>query len=155
MRSLLLALVPLTILATSASAMTLGDAAAVATPQAAAARPAGLKVSLSLELRCAKPGPAAIVVSLPRAWRVPTTVVQTAVWIDTVHPKSVDVSGHTLTLEPVTPIGTCTVIAPGTIKLRFTRAANLGNPRSAGRYTVRASIGTQDFSARVTITPAG
>jgi hypothetical protein len=47
------------------------------------------------------------------------------------------------------------VIGPGTIKIRFTRAAKLGNPRKAGRYTVRASIGTQDFSARVRIKPAG
>jgi hypothetical protein len=46
------------------------------------------------------------------------------------------------------------VIAPGIINLKFTRAAKLGNPRTAGRYTVRATIGTQDFSARVLIKPA-
>jgi hypothetical protein len=87
--------------------------------------------------------------------RVPKAVAPTAVWIDSVHPKGVEVSNHTLTLRPVPPRGTCTVIAPGTIKLNFTRAAKLGNPLQAGRYTVRASIGTQDFSARVTITPPG
>jgi hypothetical protein len=85
---------------------------------------------------------------------VPKTVARTAVWIDDVRPESVNISNHTLTLQPVASHGTCTVIAPGTIKLKFTRAANLGNPRTAGRYTVRASIGTQDFSARVRITPA-
>jgi hypothetical protein len=42
-------------------------------------------------------------------------------------------------------------MAPGTIKVKFTRAAKLGNPRQAGRYTIRAAIGTQDFSARVSI----
>jgi hypothetical protein len=91
---------------------------------------------------------------LPRAWRVPKTVARTAVWIDSTHPKGVDVAKHTLTLQPKAPRGTCTVLAPGTITLKFTRAAKLGNPRQAGRYTVRASIGTQDFSARVTIKPA-
>lgn len=135
--------------------MPLGSATAAATPQAAGAKPASLKVSLSLELRCGQPGPAAIVVSLPRAWRVPKTVARTAVWIDSTHPKAVDVAKHTLTLKPVVPHGTCTVIAPGEIKVKFTRSAKLGNPRRAGRYTVRASIGTQDFSARVRITPAG
>jgi len=133
--------------------MQVGAAAGVATPSAAGAKPARLKVSLSLELHCAKPGPAAIVISLPRAWRVPKTVAQPAVWIDTSHPKAVTVSGHTLTLEPVAPTGTCNVIAPGTITVKFTRAAKLGNPRKAGRYTVRASIGQQDFSARVSIKP--
>jgi hypothetical protein len=111
-------------------------------------------VSLSLELRCGKPGPAAIVVSLPRAWHVPKTVARTAVWIDASHPDGVTVSRHTLTLQPAVSRGTCMVIGPGTIKVKFTRAAKLGNPRRAGRYTVRASIGTQDFSARVSIKPA-
>jgi hypothetical protein len=155
MRALLLTLAALAALATSASAaMPVGGATAAATPQSAGVKPARLKVSLTLELQCAKPGPTPIVVSLPRAWRVPKTVAGTAVLIDNVHPKNVDVSNHTLTIQPVVPKGTCTVLAPGTIKLRFTRAAKLGNPRRAGRYRVRASIGTQDFAARVTITPA-
>ena len=123
------------------------------TPNTAGAKPARLKISLTLELRCARPGPAAIVVSLPRAWRVPKTVARTAVWVDNSHTKAVTVSGHTLTLEPVSPTGACTVMAPGTITVKFTRAAKLGNPRKASRYTVRASIGTQDFSARVSIKP--
>jgi hypothetical protein len=154
-RLLLLTLVAVAVLGTSASAaMPLGGASVVARPQTAGAKPAGLKLSLSLELRCGKPGHAAIVVSLPRRWRVPKTVARTAVWINDVHPENVGVSRHTLTLQPVAPKGTCTVIGPGIITVKFTRAARLGNPRRAGRYTVRASIGTQDFSARVTIKPA-
>lgn len=155
MRVPVLTLAALAVLATSASAAApVGGATAVAAPQAAGARPAALKVSLSLELRCAKPGPAAISVSLPRAWRVPKAVARTAVWIDGSHPEGVSVSNHALMLRPVAPPGTCTVMAPGTIKVKFTRAAKLGNPRKAGRYTVRASIGRQDFSARVSIKPA-
>ena len=153
MRVLLLTLVAFAVLATSApAAMPTGSAAAAATPQTAGTKPAGLKVSLRLELRCAKPGPAAIVVSLPRAWRVPRAVARRAVWIDRTHPKAATVSGHTVTLKPVAPTGTCTVMGPGTITVKFTRAANLGNPRNAGRYTIHASIGTQRFSARVSIT---
>src|SRR5262249_5455842 len=105
----------------------------------------------SLDLRCGKPGPAAIAVSLPGAWRVPKTIARKAVWIDSSHPDAVTVSGHTLTLKPNAPTGTCTVIAPGTIKVKFTRAAKLGNPSKAGRYLVRASVGGQKFSARVSI----
>src|SRR5437016_11984936 len=134
--------------------MTAGNATAVATPKAAGARPAVLKVSLHLELRCDKPGPAAIAITLPRAWRVPNSIARTAVWVDSSRPDAVSVSGHTFTLQPHAPVGTCTVIAPGTIDIKFTQAARLGNPRAAGRYTVRASIGKQDFSARVVIRPA-
>ncbi len=138
----------------AASAMPTAGATATAAPSAAGAKPARLTVSLSLELRCGKPGAAAIAVSLPSAWRVPKTVARRAVWIDTAHPHTVTVSGHTVTLQPVSPTGGCTVIAPGTITMKFTRTAKLGNPRKAGRYTVRASIGTQSFSARVLIEPA-
>ena len=126
----------------------------MATPDAAGAKRAALKVSLHLELQCGKPGPAAIVVKLPRAWRVPKTVARRAVWIDRSRPNAVTVSRHTLTLQPAASHGTCTVMAPGTIDVKFTRAARLGNPLKAGRYTIHASIGTQDFSARVSITPA-
>ena len=154
MRGLALTLGAFAILGTSVSAaMSVDGASAVATPNSAAAKPARLKVSLSLELRCAKPGPAAIEVSLPRAWRVPKSVARRAVWIDRTHPKAATVSGHTVTLKPVTPTGGCNVIAPGTITVKFTRAAKLGNPRKAGRYTLHASIGTQTFSARVSIKP--
>jgi hypothetical protein len=155
-RVLALTLAALALLATSASAaMPVGGAAGAATPNTAGAKPARLKITLSLELRCAKPGPAAIVVSLPRAWRVPKDVAQAAVWIDSSHPKAVTVSQHTLTLAPVAPTGTCTVMAPGTITVKFTRAAKLGNPRKASHYIIHASIGTQNFSARVSIKPAG
>ena len=154
LRILALVLAASAVLSTSASAaMPIGTAAGVATPNAAGAKPARLKLALSLELRCAKPGPAAIVISLPRAWRVPKEVAQAAVWIDNSHPRAVTVSRHTLTLEPLAPTGTCTVIAPGTITVKFTRAARLGNPRKSGRYTIHASIGTQTFTARVPIKP--
>jgi hypothetical protein len=153
-RVLGLTLVALALMATSASAaMPVGGAAGAATPSTAGARPARLKITLSLRLRCAKPGPAAIVVSLPRAWRVPKAVARAAVWIDSSHPRAVTVSQHTVTLEPVAPTGTCNVIALGTIAVKFTRAAKLGNPRKAGRYTIHASIGAQTFSAPVSIKP--
>ena len=150
----IVALVVFAGLTTPAAATQGGGAAAVATPHTAGAKPAALTVALRLELRCDKPGPAAIAISLPRAWRVPKAIARRAVWIDKSHPDGVSVSHHTLTLQPKTPKGTCTVIAPGTIKVRFTRAAKLGNPRTAGRYRVRASIGTKKFSARVSIKPA-
>src|SRR5437660_1218504 len=96
---------------TSAARTTpVGSADAAAAPQEAGARPAGLKVSLGLYLRCGKPGPTPIVVSLPRAWRVPKTIAPRAVWIDRTHPQSVDVSRHELTLQPAPPYGKCTVL---------------------------------------------
>jgi hypothetical protein len=150
-----LAAVAFTVLTASASATPLGSATGVATPRAAGAKPAALSVALNLELKCGSPSPAAIVVSLPRAWRVPRAVARSAVWIDQSHPQAVTVSGHTVTLQPTASRGTCDVIGPGTITVKFTQAAKLGNPSKAGRYTIRASIGTEDFSARVSIGPAG
>ena len=156
MRFTLLTLVSLAVLATPApAAMPIGGAAAAATPQTAGAKPVSLKVSLTLELRCAEPGPAAIVITCPAPGACRRHVLRKAVWINGGHPKGVNVSNHTLTLQPAARRGTCTVLAPGTIKVQFTRAAKFGNPRKSGRYTIRASIGSQDFSARVTITPAG
>jgi hypothetical protein len=153
-RVLALTLAVFGVLATSASAaMPAGKAAVVATPNSAGAKPARLKISVSLELRCAQPGPTAIVVALPRAWRVPKSLVRRAVWIDNAHPIGVTRSHHTLTLQPKAPTGTCTVMAPGTITVKFTRAAKLGNPRKPGRYTIHTSVGTLTFSARVSIKP--
>jgi uncharacterized membrane protein len=155
MRRIALPLVVFAVLSVPAwAAMPVGTASGGATPNAAGAKPARLKVSVDLELKCAKPGPAAIVAALPRAWRVPKAISRSAAWIDSTHPKSLTVSGHTMTLAPVAPAGTCNAIAPGTIVLRFTRAAKLGNPRKAGRYTIHVTIGTQTFSAQVAIKPA-
>ena len=151
MRTLILTVAAFAVFATSASAMQVGTAAGVATPNTAGAKPAGLRILLGLNLRCARPGPTAIVVSLPKAWRVPKQVALTAIWIDSSHPKAATVAGHTLTLQPVSPSGTCNVIAPGTINVKFTRAAKLGIQRRTGHYTVRASFGTQGFSTRVSI----
>ena len=154
MRTLALISAALAVLAASASAaMPVGVASGVATPNTGGAKPARLRISLHLELRCARPGPAAIVVSLPSAWHVPRDVSRGAVWIDRTHPRALTVSGHTLTLQPVAPTGSCTVMAPGRITLKFTRAAKLGNPRKAGQYKIHASLGTQMFSARVAIKP--
>lgn len=134
--------------------MPTGRAAAAATPSTAGTKPARLTIKLTLNLRCAKPGPAAIVVSLPRAWRVPKSIERKAVWIDESHPTAVTVTHHKLTLQPKAPTGTCNVIALGTIKVKFTRAAKLGNPRKAGRYVIQTSIATRTFSPRVSIKPA-
>jgi len=154
MRLLLLTFVALAGVATAASAaLPVGSASATVTPRVAGAKATVLTVSLGLELKCAKPPDVPIVVSLPRAWHVPKTVARTAVSIDGVRPDSVEVSNRTLTVQPSVPRRTCDVLAPGTITVDFARAAGLGNPRRAGVYTVRASIGTQDFSARVRIKP--
>jgi hypothetical protein len=59
----------------------------------------------------------------------------------------------TLTAVAVLATPASAAIAAGTVTVKLTRAAKLGNPRKAGRYTIRASIGTLKFSARVSIKP--
>jgi hypothetical protein len=41
----------------------------------------------------------------------------------------------------------CDSIGPGTVHIRFTRAARIGNPRRVGRYTVHAEHGSSVATA--------
>ncbi len=46
----------------------------------------------------------------------------------------------------------CNSIAPGTAKILVSRAAQLGNPASAGTYKLAVRYGTETLHAQLTIT---
>ena len=59
--------------------------------------------------------------------------------------------GVSCTIFPPT-IVICDVIAPGTVTIVLTRAANLGNPKAAGTYPLIVSRGAQQFKTLLKIT---
>lgn len=54
-------------------------------------------------------------------------------------------------MPPKPPGVTCMAIGPGTLTLRLTRAAGVGNPKSAGRYTIRVLRNKLAFKASAAI----
>jgi len=101
----------------------------------------------TFELQCGWVGPH-ISVMFPKAERLPTRIAPEAVLIDGNHPTAATRSGRTVSLTIAPPTGVlCDSIGPGTVRIRFTRAARIGNPRSAGRYTVHAEHGASVATA--------
>ncbi len=110
---------------------------AVVSPAASAARPATLRLSLRTELQCGALGSGTIAVGFPAAERMPPALESGDVLVDgkALRPT---LSGHVVQIAlPKTGGGiTCTVIAPATVTIVFTKAASLGNPTTPGTYHV-------------------
>lgn len=132
-----------------------GAATAVAAPDTAGAQPAALTLALRLLMQCGRPGAGPIVVSLPAAEHVPATIARGDVLVGGSPPRAASVSGHTVLLTLPRPQGvTCMVIAPGTLTIAFSRAADLGNPPVVGGYRIPVRVGVRTFVARLTVKPS-
>ena len=122
----------------------------------AGARPVVLTLAVRTELQCGRLVGGALVVRLPAQERMPATVAAAAVLVGGKPSGAVAVAGHVLTVSIPRPRGMmCDVIGPGTVTLVLTRSANLGNPKSAGKYPLTVSRGAQQFKTTLTISPAG
>lgn len=118
----------------------------------ASARPVVLTLRLHYEMQCGWPGPGPLTIRLPEAMAVPSVVRPAAIQINGNAAKRVGGSGHQIVLDlPPRPPILCDAIAPGTLVVRFTTGARLGNPKRAGTYTLRATKGSLAFSAPVPI----
>ena len=119
----------------------------------AGARPVALTLKLHYEMVCGQPGAGKAIVSLPADTAVPSRIDSSAVLVDGKPTPSVTVSGHDVSIAmPLRRPGvTCMIVGPGTLTLTLTRAAGLGNPKSAGAYTIRVRRNTQSFQAAVHI----
>lgn len=117
------------------------------------AKPVALTVKLHYEMVCGYPGQGTVVVTLPNAAFVPTRMDSTAVLVNGKAAPTVGVSGHhvSITLPPRPKGVQCMVVGPGTLTMTLTRAAGLGNPKSAGTYTIRVRRNTSTFRADVEI----
>ncbi len=155
-RLLALALFASAIAAPAAAAPPIGstdDFATVAvSPTVPAARPAVLTLRLHYEMLCAQPGRGPVIVSFPRALRVPSAIPTETVLVDGKAAYSVQVVGHVVVigLAPI-PAVICQSFVPGTLKIVFRRSARLGNPMRSGAYVVHARVGTHAFAATLRI----
>lgn len=119
----------------------------------AGARPVELTIAVHYEMVCGQPGPGLAVVTLPAAATVPRSIAHSAALVNGKPSPSVAVSGHAISIAmPLKRPGvTCMVVGPGTLTLRLTRAAGIGNPKSAGRYTIRVLRNKLVFKTSVAI----
>lgn len=128
----------------------------VASPARAGTRPVTLTLKLHYEMVCGRPGKGPLVVTLPRAMRVPRTIGRTAVLLQGKAPTSVRVDGRVVTIGVPVPTGiSCFSITMGTLTTTFTRRAQLGTPRAPGTYAVLARIGSRSFTARLAVGTEG
>ena len=119
----------------------------------AGARPVALVVSLHTELQCGKLRGNALALTFPAAARLPRTMSASAIAVDGKRPSSVKLAGRTLSIAMAPPTGVmCNVIAPGTARIIVSRAAQLGNPATAGTYKLAVRYGTETLNAPLTIT---
>jgi len=118
----------------------------------AGARPVALVVSLHTELQCGRLRGGAVAITFPAAMKLPKTVSASAVAVQGKRPAGVTLSGRTLSISPAPPVGVmCNVIAPGVAKILVSKAAQLGNPASAGTYALGVRYGTETLRATLTI----
>jgi hypothetical protein len=118
----------------------------------AGARPVAVTLTMHMELQCGRLIGGALVVRLPAQERVPATVAATAVQVGGKPAGAVAVKGHILTVSVPRPRGMmCDSIGPGKLTLVLTRAANLGNPMSAGKYPLVIARGNEQFKTMLAI----
>jgi hypothetical protein len=118
----------------------------------AGARPVALVVSLHTELQCGKLRGGALALTFPAAARLPRTMHTSAIAVQGKRPSSVKLANRTLSITMSRPTGVmCNVIAPGTVKILVSRAAQLGNPAAAGAYKLGVHYGTETLEATLTI----
>jgi len=119
----------------------------------AGAKPVELVVKLRYMMVCGQPGAGTAVITLPAAADVPGRIASSAVLVNGKPTPSVRVSGHDVTIAmPLKRHGvTCMVVGPGTLTLTLTRAADIGNPATAGTYTIRIRRDARTFTTSVAI----
>jgi len=119
----------------------------------AGAKPVALTLKLHYEMICGEPGAGKAIVRLPSGSAVPSTIEEDAVLVNGKPAPAVSVSGRdvSISMPPKRPGVTCMVIGPGTLTLTLTRAAGIGNPTTAGTYTIRVLRNKLAFTAKVAI----
>jgi hypothetical protein len=127
--------------AASAAASVGTGATATLSSRLPAARNVTLTIRIQSVLECGRLQAASIQVRLPREMHVPARISRAAVRVSGQPPAAVRVARTVVTLDLARPGITCFTMRPGTVAIRFGRAAGLRNPASKGSYdfTVVAS----------------
>ena len=119
----------------------------------AGAKPVALTVKVHYEMVCGEPGLGKAVVTLPAAAAVPRAIDAASILVNGKPSRFVSVSGHDVAIGmPLKRHGvSCMSIGPGTLTLTLTRAAGIGNPATAGTYTIHVHRNALAFTASVAI----
>ena len=118
------------------------------------ARPVALTLTLAFEMQCGYPGPGPVLIEFPRQQRLPATLTRSQVLVDGRSARSVGINGRTVSigLAPLPRI-ICMEISMGRLAITFTAAADLGNPVTAGTYTLAVTRASSTFEVPFTIRP--
>jgi hypothetical protein len=125
---------------------------AVLSSAAPGARPVVLTLKLHWEMQCGWPGAGSVSVTLPAAMKMASKLPAGAVRVDGRTARFTR-KGRTVTvfLPARKPKVMCNSITTGTLTLELTKAAQLGNPASAGSYTVAARHAGHSYAAAVKV----
>lgn len=125
-----------------------------ASPHTARAHRVRLSVTLRYRMQCGYPGAGSLVVTFPSALKLPKQFASGTVKLaGKATPASV--KGRSVAGTVPLPKGVlCGTLAPGSVTLLFTRAAQLANPVRAGSYRFTATHGKRTFRAKLAIKPA-
>jgi hypothetical protein len=126
-----------------------------ASPHAARAHGVRLTVTLRYLMQCGYAGAGPLVVTFPSALKLPSQFASGSVKL-AAKPVPARLNGHQVTVAVPPPDGVlCNTMAPGSVKLVFTRKARLANPTRAGSYPFSATHGPHSFTAKLAIKHAG
>jgi hypothetical protein len=125
-----------------------GTATLTLSSSAKGARHVSAIVAFRTELQCGRLVGGSLVVTFPRAMRVPRSIPATSVLVGTRAARSVTVAGRVVTVGVPVPRGViCDSIVIGVAKVTFTRASGLGNPKAPGGYAFTVWHGSQAFGS--------
>lgn len=126
-----------------------------ASSNAAGAHRVRLTMTLQYRMQCNYPGEGPLVVTFPKAMKVPKQLAAGAVQLAG-KPIAATVGGRQVTVTVKPPTGVlCGIVGPGLLKLVFTRKAHLANPGRPGSYRFAATHTDHDFTAKLAIKSAG
>ena len=131
------------------------DAATVSVePRAPSARPTTVRLTLAYPRLCGKAMGGSLAIAFPASELVPATIARSAITVPGLKLTAVAVHGTTVTLSLVPPRRTgmtCHSITLAPLAVTLLPAAGLGNPESAGTYTVIARRGAATYAAQFVI----
>jgi hypothetical protein len=128
---------------------------AAASPHTAGAHAVRITLTLRYEMQCGYAGAGPLVVTFPRALKLPKRFAAGAVKLAGKRAAPTVRGRHVTVTIPRHKGPLCGLIAPGSVTLTFTRTAKLVNPRRPGSYRLTSTHEGFTFTAALAIDPAG
>ncbi len=138
--------------ATAQAALPPQSASVAASTYKAGARTA-LTVQANYLMQCGSPGAGPVLLKLPAAMTIPSSLGPGSVLVDGSPAASVKLRGSSLTVGIPQKTGgiTCDVIGMGKLIIVIPRTAGLRNPAKNGIYAFRVTVGPIDLAPKIRI----